>query len=130
MTFSLIVSFMDIESNIFFSFFFYFCWILFYLLVQFLGRSYVVGYGKNSPKQPLHAASSCPDRPAPCGWADYDKNESNPQILYGALVSGPNENDEFNDHREEDIYTEVLINYNAGFTSALAGLLQLQLDGL
>ncbi|KMQ95413.1 endoglucanase 2-like protein [Lasius niger] len=94
------------------------------------GRSYVVGYGKNSPKQPLHAASSCPDRPAPCGWADYDKNESNPQILYGALVSGPNENDEFNDHREEDIYTEVLINYNAGFTSALAGLLQLQLDGL
>ncbi|XP_029163087.1 endoglucanase 15-like [Nylanderia fulva] len=91
------------------------------------GKSYVVGYGENSPKQPLHAASSCPDRPAPCGWADFDKNESNPQILYGALVSGPNENDKFHDQREEDLYTEVLINYNAGFTSALVGLLQLQL---
>lgn len=92
-----------------------------------LERSYVVGYGSNSPKQPHHAASSCPNRPAPCGWAEFDRDEPNPQILYGALVSGPDEKDAFKDIREEDIYTEVMIDYNAGFTSALVGLLQKQL---
>ncbi|XP_012224814.1 endoglucanase E-4-like [Linepithema humile] len=91
------------------------------------GRSYVVGYGKNPPTQPYHAAASCPDRPASCGWPDYGKDAPNPQILYGALVSGPDEADKFQDRREEYIYTEVTLDYNAGFTGALAGLLQLQL---
>lgn len=93
----------------------------------FSGRNYVVGYDKNSPKQPHHAASSCPDRPASCGWQEFSKNAPNPQILYGALVSGPDEVDLFKDCREEYAYTEVTLDYNAGFTSALAGLLQLQL---
>ncbi|XP_070154972.1 endoglucanase A [Polyergus mexicanus] len=94
------------------------------------GRSYVVGYGRNSPGQPHHAASSCPDKPAPCGWREFDSNESNPQILYGALVSGPNKRDLFRDTREEDIYTEVMVDYNAGFTSALAGLLHCIMKGI
>lgn len=98
--------------------------------VHFSGRSYVVGYGKNSPKQPHHAASSCPNRPAPCGWQEFSKNAPNPQILYGALVSGPDEVDSFKDCREEYAYTEVTLDYNAGFTSVLAGLLQLQLKNV
>ncbi|EFN64445.1 Endoglucanase E-4 [Camponotus floridanus] len=89
------------------------------------GRSYVVGYGINAPQQPRHIASSCPHLPKWCGWKQYRKNESNPQILYGALVSGPNENDEFLDIRYEPDYTNVRIDYNAGFTCVLAKLLQL-----
>ncbi|KAL6256906.1 hypothetical protein P5V15_011841 [Pogonomyrmex californicus] len=94
------------------------------------GRSYVIGYGNNPPKQPHHAASSCPNRPAPCGWQEFIKNTPNPHILYGALVSGPDEVDLFKDYRAEYIYTEVTLDYNAGFTSAVAGLLQLQLKTL
>nr|XP_034183519.1 endoglucanase E-4-like isoform X2 [Osmia lignaria] len=94
------------------------------------GRSYVVGWGRNPPKQPHHAASSCPDRPAVCGWSEFDKDAPNPQILYGALVSGPDEADKFHDHREDYVYTEVTLDYNAGFTSALAGLLQLRVKSI
>ncbi|XP_019884179.2 endoglucanase 10 [Camponotus floridanus] len=96
-----------------------------YILGLKAGRSYVVGYGINSPQQPYHIASSCPHLPKWCGWKQYRKNESNPQILYGALVSGPNENDEFLDIRYEPDYTNVRIDYNAGFTCVLAKLLQL-----
>lgn len=62
-------------------------------------------------------------RPESCGWENFRSKDPNPQILYGALVSGPNENDLFIDLREEFIYTEVTIDYNAGFQSALAMLI-------
>lgn len=91
------------------------------------GRSYVVGFGENYPKQPYHAASSCPNRPEPCGWEAFRRNGSNPQLLHGALVSGPDENDYYMDKREEYIYNEVTLDYNAGFQSAVAGLRQLQI---
>ncbi|XP_046610202.1 endoglucanase E-4-like [Neodiprion virginianus] len=92
------------------------------------GRSYVVGWGLNPPKQAHHAAASCPDRPAPCGWAEFNRTAPNPQILHGALVSGPDEADRFLDFREDYIYTEVTLDYNAGFTSAVAGLAQLLIN--
>ncbi|XP_043267756.1 endoglucanase E-4-like isoform X2 [Venturia canescens] len=88
------------------------------------GRSYVIGWGRDSPNQPHHAAASCPNRPAPCGWPEFISKNPNPQILHGALVSGPDETDNFRDRREDYVYTEVTLDYNAGFTSALAGLLQ------
>ena len=50
----------------------------------------MVGFGENPPTQPYHRASSCPDLPAPCTWADKAANHSNPQELTGAVVSGPN----------------------------------------
>ncbi|PNF24410.1 hypothetical protein B7P43_G09674 [Cryptotermes secundus] len=65
------------------------------------GRSYVVGFGYNYPKEPHHAASSCPTRPAPCGWDAFKWPRENPQLLKGALVSGPDENDYYKDKREE-----------------------------
>ncbi|GAB1861543.1 cellulase [Camponotus japonicus] len=89
------------------------------------GRSYVVGYGINSPQQLHHIASSCPHRPKFCGLQEYSQTISNPQVLYGALVSGPNKNDDFFDNRHDGHYTGVRIDYNAGFTCVLAKLLQL-----
>ena len=53
-----------------------------------LGRSFVVGFGKGSPVQPHHRGSSCQDRPAACGWNDYNSGSANPQVLFGALVGG------------------------------------------
>ncbi|KAB0791627.1 hypothetical protein PPYR_03427 [Photinus pyralis] len=88
------------------------------------GRSFVVGYGENYPKKPHHSASSCPDKPNPCGWESYKSKDPNPKILYGALVSGPDQNDHYEDVREEFLYNEVTLDYNAGFQSAAAGLLQ------
>ena len=54
------------------------------------GRSYVIGIGDNFPTQPFHRASSCPDLPDPCNWENKVAGSPNPQILTGALVSGPN----------------------------------------
>lgn len=71
--------------------------------------------------------SSCPNQPAPCDWKAYRSLEPNPQILYGALVSGPDENDYYKDSRDEYIYNEVTLDYNAGFQSAVAGLKHLEL---
>ncbi len=49
----------------------------------------------------------------------------NPQILYGGLVGGPNDNDSYQDKRSDYVGNEVAVDYNAGFTGALAGLIQL-----
>ncbi|XP_020298964.1 uncharacterized protein LOC109863172 [Pseudomyrmex gracilis] len=94
------------------------------------GRSYVVGYDATSPKQPRHLASSCPSKPAPCEQKIIQQNVINPQTLYGALVSGPNVEDDFRDYRnirtDDSQYTNVKVENNAGFTGVLAGLLQLE----
>ncbi|GJQ80641.1 hypothetical protein Trydic_g9226 [Trypoxylus dichotomus] len=87
------------------------------------GKSFVVGFGPNYPKRPHHAASSCPNKPQPCGWKQRTSPEPNPQPLYGALVSGPNKNDYYQDIREEFLFNEVTLDYNAGFQSTLAGLI-------
>ncbi|KAL4444350.1 hypothetical protein ABPG75_012087 [Micractinium tetrahymenae] len=91
------------------------------------GRSFVVGWGTNPPLQCHHAPASCPDRPAPCNWGNFDAPGPNPQVLYGALVAGPAGpgDDTYNDKRTDYVTNEVTIDYNAGFTAALAGLIQL-----
>ncbi|KAG8331901.1 hypothetical protein J6590_032602 [Homalodisca vitripennis] len=94
------------------------------------GRSYVVGYGEKYPTRPHHAASSCHMMPEPCTWTEFGLDRPNPQILYGALVSGPDENDFYQDKREDYVYNEVTLDYNAGFQSAVAGLRHLQLKGI
>nr|XP_054749385.1 uncharacterized protein LOC129254871 [Lytechinus pictus] len=94
------------------------------------GRSFVVGFGDNPPDRPHHRASSCPDLPAPCGWNEFGAPGPNPQILYGALVGGPNDRDEFVNDRSDYIQNEVACDYNAGFQSAVAGVKQLLMEGL
>ncbi|KAK7588147.1 hypothetical protein V9T40_005392 [Parthenolecanium corni] len=91
------------------------------------GRSYVIGFGENYPMQPYHAASSCYDS-EPCGWAEFSRHAPNPHVLSGALVSGPDVNDYYEDLREEYIYNEVTLDYNAGFQSAVAGLQHWQMQ--
>jgi len=86
------------------------------------GRSFVCGFGTNPPKQPHHASSSCNNMPATCNWNDYTKAADNPQTLWGALVGGPDQNDNYKDLRSDYIANEVTCDYNAGFQSAVAGL--------
>ena len=42
--------------------------------------------------------------------------------LYGALVGGPDQWDNYNDDRNDYVANEVACDYNAGFQSALAAL--------
>jgi len=43
-------------------------------------------------------------------------------VLYGALVGGPDENDQHIDMTSDWVYNEVTIDYNAAFVGACAGL--------
>jgi len=86
------------------------------------GRSYLVGFGNNPPQKAHHRAASCPDRPATCDWSNKDSPNPNPQIIYGALVGGPDRGDNYVDDRNRFEMTEVADDYNAGFQAAVAGL--------
>lgn len=105
----------------------YHCWALAQIrrMLGDSGRSFVAGYGHNPPQYLHHRASSCPDRPAPCGWDDYNSPLPNPQILYGALVGGPFQNGSYTDARFNYEQNEPTIDYNAGFTASLSGLVSL-----
>jgi hypothetical protein len=93
------------------------------------GRSFVCGYGNNPPTRPHHRSSSCPNRPAVCDYnTGYSNPGPNPQTLYGALVGGPDTQDNYNDSRDDYVQNEVATDYNAGFQSALAGLVQAQIQ--
>ncbi len=93
-------------------------------------RSYVIGYGHDYPRNPHHAASSCPDMPAPCTLKQLSSNDPNPQILEGALVAGPagvrksvtDPDATYKDSREDYVTNEVANDYNSGLTMALAGI--------
>ena len=93
------------------------------------GRSYVVGFGENPPQRPHHSGSSCPLRPASCSWPQLDSPDPNPQVLNGALVGGPGADGSYTDYRKDFIKNEVATDYNAGFQSAVAGLLALAAEG-
>ena len=80
------------------------------------GRSYVCGFGNNPPFNPHHRnshASTTNDINAPV---------SNHHVLFGALVGGPNFSDSYADVRTDYVQNEVAMDYNAGFTGALARL--------
>ena len=68
-----------------------------------LGMSYVVGFGSNFATHTHHRPASCPDPPQGCGWDWFNKAEDNPrqtQILTGAVIQGPDDQDAFWDSRE------------------------------
>ena len=82
-----------------------------------LGINFVVGAEKNSPKSVHHRAASF----------TYDTSgfpEENVFTLWGALAGGPGINDDYEDDRSNYEKNEVAIDYNAGFTGLLAGLIQ------
>ena len=89
------------------------------------GQSFVVGFGKKYPRQPHHKASACPSPPAQCSWETFkDISRANPHLLLGALVGGPSAPDDYyKDDRTDYVMAEVTLDYNAGFQSAVAGLI-------
>ena len=82
----------------------------------------MIGYGNNSPLKPHHRSSSCEDIPAPCSWDAFNSPNPNPQELTGALVGGPDNNDNYNDSRDDFVSNEVATDYNAGLQGALAAM--------
>lgn len=77
-------------------------------------RSYMIGYGDNYPHNPHH-------RTAHGSWlnSSQDPLESR-NLLIGALVGGPDEQENWEDDRGDWVRNEVGVSYNGGFTSALA----------
>ena len=100
-------------------------------------QCFIVGLGSNCPTRPHHRSSSCPASGSCDGY--QNRNADNPmvrpslyliyetvnfQILYGALVGGPNQNDQYNDDRGDYIANEVATDYNAIWQGCLAYLVQ------
>jgi endoglucanase len=83
-------------------------------------RSYVVGFGENSPENPHHRGAH--------GSLTNNINDpvTNRHVLYGALVGGPASPDDndYRDDRTDYIRNEVALDYNAGFTGAVARMYQ------
>ncbi len=75
--------------------------------------SYVVGYGENCPKNPHH-------RTAHASWKNAEAFPvMSRHTLYGALVGGPTEKNEYVDDRGNYVNNEVATDYNAGYTALL-----------
>ncbi|MGE6625308.1 glycoside hydrolase family 9 protein [Bacillus pumilus] len=84
-----------------------------------LNSSYVVGFGQNPPKHPHH-------RTAHGSWSNQLTNPSNHRhTLYGALVGGPNAQDQYDDDISDYVSNEVATDYNAAFTGNIAKMVQL-----
>jgi len=87
-------------------------------------RSFVVGFGTNPPVRPHHRAASCPSGKS--GWEYFERAQPNEHVIAGALVGGPKgPEDDYADDRKDFQQNEVAIDFNAGFTGALAGLMQI-----
>ncbi|KAG8900314.1 hypothetical protein FRB99_006119 [Tulasnella sp. 403] len=99
------------------------------------GRSWVVGFGNDSPLRPYHKSSynSFIDYPMRGQSNDVQENDflnsntTNRFILYGALEGGPAWNDTFKDDRSNYEYTDTCSNrvtqdYNAAFTGLNAAM--------
>lgn len=80
------------------------------------GRSFVVGYGENSPEHPHH-------RTAQGSWADnMNTPDYHRHTLIGALVGGPAKDDSYADDVSNYVNNEVACDYNAGLVGTLAKL--------
>ncbi|CAG5118659.1 unnamed protein product [Candidula unifasciata] len=93
------------------------------------GFSFVIGFGDKYPHSPHHRGSSCPILPAPCGPDLMSTSVPNVHTLFGALVGGPGQMDDYKDDRNNYVNNEVACDYNAGFQGAIAGLKHLILTG-
>jgi len=80
------------------------------------GFSYVVGFGDNHPLNPHHRAAS--------GTSYAQAPGDNAHEITGALVGGPSRDGSYEDDRGNYINNEVAIDYNSGFSGALAATLE------
>jgi len=79
--------------------------------------SYVVGMGNKWSQHPHHRAAQGGQ-----GYADNANTTPAKYVLLGALIGGPDNKDNFADSVHQYQYTEVAIDYNAGFVGALAAV--------
>lgn len=96
-----------------------------------------IGHRKISPirinfmnKNSNLLCSSCPNPPEPCGWSFFNSDAPNTNILYGALVGGPNLQDQYDDVRNDAVKNEVAVDYNAAFQGAIAALEHFSRNGV
>ncbi|XP_028783790.1 endoglucanase 5 [Neltuma alba] len=92
--------------------------------------SYVIGYGAKYPVHVHHRGSSIPSifvlhSVVGCvqgfdAW--YRRSEANPNVLYGGLVGGPDQNDEFSDDRSNYEQTEPTLSASAPLVGIFAKL--------
>ncbi|PIN11619.1 Cellulase [Handroanthus impetiginosus] len=90
--------------------------------------SYMVGYGTNYPRRIHHRGSSLPSvttHPQSFGCEGgfqpfYYTPNPNPNILVGAVVGGPNQNDFFPDERTDYSHSEPATYINAALVGPLA----------
>jgi endoglucanase len=86
------------------------------------GPSYVAGVGAAPVCRVHHRAASCGPLGSRCDCSALRGPGCNPNTLYGALVGGPGKDDDFSDARNNYQQNEVALDWNAGFSGALAGL--------
>ena len=92
--------------------------------------SYMVGYGTNYPRRIHHRGSSLPSvtsHPQSIRCEDgfqpfYYTSNANPNILSGAIVGGPNQNDFFPDDRTDYSHSEPATYINGAIVGSLAYL--------
>ncbi len=91
-----------------------------------LGLCYVLGMGEKTPTAIHHRTTSGIHDDH---WNDLGQESSNEgwqteyaHTLYGALVGGPNQSGEYTNAVAQYEYSEVAIDYNAGFTAALCAM--------
>ncbi|GKV12379.1 hypothetical protein SLEP1_g23530 [Rubroshorea leprosula] len=89
--------------------------------------SYMAGFGANFPKRIHHRGSSLPSlasHPQAIGCNSfqpyYYTSDPNPNILVGAIVGGPNQNDQFADDRTDYSHSEPTTYNNAAIVGPLA----------
>ncbi|TQD76566.1 hypothetical protein C1H46_037896 [Malus baccata] len=95
-----------------------------------LGMSYMVGFGQKFPQKIHHRGSVIPSidqhpQHIECHGGDeyFKSNSPNPNLLTGAIVGGPAENDTFEDSRSNVAQSEPTTYINAPFVGVLAALL-------
>ena len=86
--------------------------------------SYIIGFGNNYPRAPYHRGASCRG----LGRCECSRRP-HPNVLLGAMVGGPDEEDGFSDDCDDYVHNHVAIEYNAGLTSAVAALKHLSSSG-
>ncbi|TVU06273.1 hypothetical protein EJB05_49476 [Eragrostis curvula] len=93
-----------------------------------MGMSYMVGYSSKFPRRIHHRGSSIPSikvlpRKLTCneGYSSwYPTSDPNPNIHVGAIVGGPDGNDQFSDNRADSSHSEPATYINAAFVGACA----------
>lgn len=92
--------------------------------------SYLVGYGLNFPQRVHHRGASIESYKGNKGFIGctqgYDnwfkRLDPNPNVVVGALVGGPDENDQFRDQRSNFVQTEACTYNTATIVGVLARL--------